>query len=193
VMMDEARQMKVIAFTGLPWAGKSEAVSVAKNMGIPVVRMGDMVWDETRKQGLEITNGNVGIIANKLRQEQGMDIWARRTIEKLKEIDHEHILVIDGVRNFEEIETFKRVLGDDFLLVAIHVPDEIRYKRAMDRNRTDDSKDLSDIKARDHRERSWGLDKVISSADILIENDGSLEELQSKVQRYFLWLNDRLM
>jgi len=185
--MDEGKQMKVIVFTGLPWAGKSEAVAVAKHMDIPVVRMGDMVWTETKKQGLELNESNVGTIADKLRKEEGMDIWARKTLEKIKEIENSNakILVIDGVRNYEEVETFRKVLGDDLLLVAIHVSDEIRHKRAIERNRKDDSKDLSKIKARDNRERSWGLNKVIASADILIENDGSLEELQKKVQQVF--------
>ena len=68
--------MKIIAFTGMPFSGKSEAVEIAKKLGIPVVRMGDMVWDEVKKQGLEINDGNVGFIANKMRESHGMDIWA---------------------------------------------------------------------------------------------------------------------
>ena len=43
--------MKIIAFTGMPASGKSEAVQLAKDKGIPVIRMGDLVWEETRRQG----------------------------------------------------------------------------------------------------------------------------------------------
>ncbi|HIG99167.1 MAG TPA: AAA family ATPase, partial [Thermoplasmata archaeon] len=43
--------MKIIAFTGMPASGKSEAVQLAKDKGIPVIRMGDLVWEETQRQG----------------------------------------------------------------------------------------------------------------------------------------------
>ncbi|MCJ7571122.1 MAG: flagellar hook-basal body complex protein FliE [Candidatus Thermoplasmatota archaeon] len=178
--------MKIIAFTGMPFSGKSEAVKIAKEQNIPVIRMGDMVWEETKKQNLELNDKNVGTIANNMRKKYGMDIWAKKTIEKIKKIKNTDILVIDGVRNLEEVETFKKKLGDDFLLVAIQVSDKLRYKRAMNRNRKDDSKDLAKIKERDNREISWGLNTVIDSADMIISNEGSLEELHNKIKQVFV-------
>ena len=177
--------LKIIAFTGLPFSGKSEAVKIAKEKNIPFIRMGDMVWEETKKQRLELNDKNVGTIANNMRNKYGMDIWAIKTIEKIKKIKNTNILVIDGVRNFEEVETFKKKLGDDFLLVAIQVSDKLRYKRAMSRDRKDDSKDLAKIKERDNREISWGLNTVIASADMIISNEGSLEELHNKIKQVF--------
>ena len=174
--------MKIIAFTGMPFSGKSEAVEIAKDLGIPVVRMGDMVWDEVKKQGLEINDENVGFIANKMREIHGMDIWARRTVEKIISMKNVDKLVIDGVRNFEEIDFFKKILGADFIIVAVNVPDEIRYKRAMTRGREDDSLDLELVKKRDKREISWGLDKVINSADVVVSNEGSIDEFRKKIK-----------
>lgn len=169
----------------MPFSGKSEAVKIAKEQNIPVVRMGDIVWEETKKQNLELNDKNVGIIADDMRKKYGMDIWAKKTIEKIKKITNITILVIDGIRNREEVVTFKKKLGNDFLLIAIQVSDKLRYKRAMNRNRKDDSKDIAKIKERDNREISWGLNTVIASADIIILNDGSLEELQNNVKHFF--------
>jgi dephospho-CoA kinase len=177
--------LKIIAFTGMPFSGKSEAVKIAKEQNIPVIRMGDMVWEETKKQNLELNDKNVGTIANNMRKRYGMDIWAKKTIVKIKKIKNTNILVIDGVRNLEEVETFKRKLGNDFLLIAIQVSDKLRYKRAMSRDRKDDSKDLAKIKERDNREISWGLNTVIASADMIISNEGSLEELHNKIKQVF--------
>ena len=56
----------------------------------------------------------------------------------------------------------------------------------MNRNRKDDSKDLAKIKERDNREISWGLNTVIASADMIISNEGSLEELQNKIKQIFV-------
>jgi dephospho-CoA kinase len=173
--------MKIIAFTGMPASGKSEAVQLAKDKGIPVVRMGDLVWEETKRQGKPLNDKNVGSVANNMRKEYGMDIWAKRTVEKIHSLKKSPHLVIDGVRNMEEIEYFKKELGLDFFVVAIDAPDELRRKRAIARGRTDDSKDLKDLEERDKREIRWGLQKVIADADIIIQNNGSLEELKKQV------------
>jgi dephospho-CoA kinase len=110
-----------------------------------------------------------------------MDIWAKRTVEKIHSLKKSLHLVIDGVRNMEEIEYFKKNLGLDFFVVAIDAPDELRRKRAIARGRTDDSKDLKDLEERDKREIHWGLQKVIADADIIIPNNGSLDQFQKQV------------
>ena len=106
--------MKIIAFAGMPFSGKSEAVKIAKKMGIQVIRMGDMVWDEVKKRGLDLTDENVGNIANEMRNKYGKDIWARRTIKKISQFSNIDKIVIDGIRNLEEINTFKKNHSDLF-------------------------------------------------------------------------------
>jgi len=175
--------MKIIAFTGLPFSGKSEAVKIAQEMNIPVIRIGDMVWKETTKRGLKLSDNNVGMIADSMRKEHGMDIWAKRTLEKIKLFKDIKKIVIDGIRNIEEIEAFKKELDKDFLLIAVQVNDDIRYKRAINRRREDDSIDLKLIKKRDKRELSWGLGNVIASAEIVVSNEGSLEEFEQKIKK----------
>jgi len=177
--------MKILAFTGMPFSGKSEAVKIAKEQNIPVIRMGDMIWEETKSQGLGINDSNVGKIATIMRKTHGMDIWAKKTYEKIKSIKNIEKLVIDGVRNIEEVDFFKVNLGEDFVLIAVKVSDRVRYKRAMNRGREDDSKDLELIKERDKRELSWGLEEVIDSADITISNEGTIEDFQKEIKEIF--------
>jgi dephospho-CoA kinase len=177
--------MKIIAFTGMPASGKSEAVQLAKDKGIPVIRMGDLVWEETRRQGKPLDDKNVGNVASSMRKKYGMDIWAKRTVEKIYFLKKSPQLVIDGVRNMEEIEYFKKELGLDFFVVAIDASDKIRRKRAITRGRTDDSKNLKDLEERDKREILWGLQKVIANADIVIPNNGSLDQFKKQVLAVF--------
>jgi len=177
--------VKIVAFTGMPFSGKSEAVKIAKEQNIPVIRMGDMIWEETKSRGLEINDSDVGKIATNMRKENGMDIWAKRTYEKIRSMKNVEKLVIDGVRNIEEVDFFKENLGKDFVLIAVQVSDDLRYKRAMNRGREDDSKDPKLIKERDQRELSWGLRKVIKSADITISNEGSIEDFQKEIKEIF--------
>ena len=118
--------MRLIAFTGMPCSGKSEAVQIAKETNITVIRMGDEVWDETKKQGLELNDKNVGFVANQMREKHGKDIWAQRTIKRIKALDKIDRVIIDGIRNVEEIYLLKKELGDDFTLIAVDASDENR-------------------------------------------------------------------
>ena len=175
--------MKVLAFTGMPFSGKSEAVKIVNELEIPVIRMGDLVWEEVKNQNLDLTDENVGNVANSMREKYGKDIWAKKTLEEIKKELNSRLIIIDGIRNLEEIKTFKMELGNNFTLIAIIASDEMRYKRGLNRNRADDTKDIDKMKERDLREINWGLKEVISSADIQIKNNGSIEEFRNNVKK----------
>jgi dephospho-CoA kinase len=175
--------LKVIAFTGMPFSGKSEAVSIAHELNIPIVRMGDLVWEQVKRKGLEVNDKNVGKIANNMRLKKGKDIWARLTAERIKELNISESVVIDGIRNMEEVIFFKKIFGEDFHLIAIKVSEGVRYKRALNRKRVDDSTDISEIRGRDKREISWGIKEVINKADITFYNEDSLESFQNRIKK----------
>jgi len=177
--------MKIIAFTGKPFSGKSEAVEIAKQQDLPVIRMGDMVWDEVRNRNLPLNSETVGHIAQEMRKKFGTDYWAQKTIAKVKDFNDSPIIVIDGIRSGEEINRFRNELSNRFLLIAITATDEIRYKRAMARGRIDDSLDIKQIQERDKREEAWGLEEVIQNADIHIPNNEDLESFRKKIKQVF--------
>ena len=175
--------MKILAFTGMPFSGKSEAVKTAKEMNIPIIRMGDMIWEEAKNLELELNDKNVGTIASQMREEHGKDIWARRALEKLKSVENMSFIVIDGIRNVEEIDLFKKYLEGNFVVVAVKASDKTRQKRALTRNREDDSNNVENVKERDRRELRWGLGVVIASADVVVSNEGGIEEFRDKVRK----------
>jgi dephospho-CoA kinase len=174
--------MRVVAFTGMPGAGKSEAVAVAKGRGVPVVRMGDFVWEETKRRGLALVDANVGAVANEMRAKHGMDVWAQRTCDAILR-DHAAaaLVVVDGVRNNEEVATFRRRLGQRFELVAITAPPDLRVERLLQRKRTDDSATKDEILRRDERELGWGIATSIALADHSIVNEGDLDAFRLAV------------
>ena len=65
--------MKVIGVVGLPASGKGEFSKIAKELGIPVIVMGDMIRKAVSEAGLEPDDANFGATANRLRAEGGMD------------------------------------------------------------------------------------------------------------------------
>jgi dephospho-CoA kinase len=174
--------MKLIAFVGMPASGKSEAAAIAKKAGIPVVNMGDVVREETARQGLPLTDENIGGTGTSLRREEGMDVIAKRCVPKIRLIKTP-VVVVDGTRNINEIEYFKKEFDNDFKLIAIHTPFQMRFERVRKRARSDDMNSAEELKRRDEREKGWGLDKAIEKADITIDNTETIEKFQKQIEK----------
>jgi dephospho-CoA kinase len=176
--------VKVLAFTGMPGAGKSVAVEVAKKRGVPVLRMGDFIWEEVRRRGLPIDSGSVAEVAMQMRTDFGPGVWAEKTVDRLQQLKAP-LGVIDGVRSEAELEVFRHRLGHDFTLVAIHASRPTRMRRLLSRRREDDVKDEGEFIARDERELGWGLGRVIALADVMLVNEETMPTLEEQVERLF--------
>lgn len=178
--------MRVVAFTGMPGAGKSEAVAEAKRRGWPVVSMGDFVREAVKTQALPGIDENLGKVATQMRNEHGADYWAKLTCDRiLRDHQDKPLVVIDGVRTLAEIETFRKRLGRAFHLVAIHASDELRAERLLKRQRSDDPAEKKDIVKRDQREIGWGILEAIAAADTVIDNTPPLSNFRRHVDELF--------
>ncbi len=171
--------MRLIVVAGMPGAGKEEFLNVAADMGIPFIRMGDLVRELYPKRGEEDRDLTLGQFANIERERHGYNIWAKRALERMSG----NIYLIDGCRSMDEVQAY-RSLTDDVNIVAIHAPPKIRYDRLVKRQRDDAPKDTGEFDARDSREMGWGLADVIALSDHLIVNDGPLEKFREEAGAY---------
>jgi dephospho-CoA kinase len=172
--------MRVLGTVGLPGSGKGEAATVAREADIPVVTMGDVIRDACRDRGLDPAEHH-GTVAKKLREEDGPTAIADRTVERLRDIDADVVLV-DGLRSPPELERFREAFGDDFLLVAIEAPFEVRAERAAERERDDSDADLDAFREREEREKEFGLADLLDQADVAVDNTGSLESFHERIR-----------
>jgi dephospho-CoA kinase len=172
--------MKLIAFVGMPASGKSEASAVARSLKIPVINMGDVVREENARRGLPPTDENIGGTGTALRSEEGMDAIAKRCVPRIPL--NSPVVVVDGIRNIEEINYFKKTFGDDFKLIAIHTPFELRFERVKSRSRSDDMRSIGELKKRDEREKGWGLEKAIEMADVAIQNIDTVDKFRKQIE-----------
>ncbi|AKB84396.1 dephospho-CoA kinase [Methanococcoides methylutens] len=173
--------MKIIAFVGMPAAGKSVASDVVKEQKIDVVNMGDVIRDEVKARGLEPTDANTGGVANDLRDREGMDAVAKRCVPKIEALGKD-LVVVDGVRGIAEVIFFKDHFGEDFTLVFIDAPLEMRFERVSSRGRSDDMTDIEALKTRDERELGWGLAEAIKVANITVENTSTIDEFKEDIK-----------
>ena len=180
----------VFAFIGAPAAGKSEAASVAKKMGIPVITMGEVIREELRKRGLSLSDENAGRVANEFREREGMDAIAKRCIPLIKDVERKKsgitVIVIDGIRGIAEVETFKKEFGSDFVLVRVESPLYLRYERIKSRGREDDLLSIEEFKNREERELGWGMEEAMEKADKVVKNEVSLEKFKEQIKEILL-------
>ena len=170
--------MILIVTVGMPGSGKDEMVGVAQSIGLATLKMGDLVRDETRRRGLQLTNANVGRIASEERDKHGGGIWAQRALPKLTETR----MLVDGCRSDSEVTVFRHHFGDLYVL-GIYASPETRFERLRRRGRGDDSSDMQVFYDRDRRELKWGIGNAFALADGMIVNEDSLDDFRREAQR----------
>ncbi len=177
----------VIGLVGKQASGKTVAASELEKRGAERVRMGDIVWNEIEERNLEVTEENVGTVANKLRKEEGMDAIAKKSIPLIREKGEESgAVVVDGIRGIAEVEKFRKEFGEDFYLISIEASDKARYERIRNRKREDDINNLKKFREKEDREMNWGLKEAIKSADYRIVNEKTIEEFREKISNKYM-------
>jgi dephospho-CoA kinase len=170
--------LKLIIVTGMPGAGKTGIAEAFNDAGVPVIVMGDVIREETRKQGLDPNPENTKKVMLELREEGGPGAVASFCVDELKGL-HAEIVVIEGCRSIAEIEVFDDC-ADNVVIVCVHSSPKERFNRLKERNRDDAPPSWEVFRERDIREISVGLGGVIALSDIMIVNDGTLEEFQNR-------------
>ena len=171
----------VIGVTGMPGSGKGVVREIVREYGFPVVVMGDEVRAEAARRNLEPTPENLGKLMLQIRAEEGPGVLARRCIPKIRALDAE-VVVVDGLRSPHEVREFRKVFPK-FKVIAIHASPKTRFQRLLRRGRSDDPKDWETFYMRDQRELSVGIGEVIATADYMIVNEGSIEELEAELKQ----------
>ena len=177
--------MQVIGVVGFPASGKGEFSRIAKEMKIPVVTMGDVIRKAVTDAGLTLNDKNMGEMSRCLRQGMGMDALAKLSVPLIEdELEHSKTVLVDGIRGDSEVLYFQNIFKN-FNLIAVDCPFETRLERLKARGRSDDSANSSveGLKARDDRERGWGLEAAIGMAEYVISNEGTMEEFEAAVKK----------
>lgn len=187
-MMD----FSIIGIVGLQASGKSVVSSIFVEKGASRVRMGDVVWNEVERRGLDLNEGNVAEVAQELRDAEGMGAIAKRCVPLIREKGEESdIVVVDGIRGIAEVEVFRKEFGENFFLLSVEASSDIRYNRIKQRGREDDITSFEEFKEKDKRELNWGLEEAMDKTDYKIINEGSIEELKKKSSKILEKIKDK--
>jgi dephospho-CoA kinase len=173
---------KLIGLTGTNGAGKGEAAAFFKSRGYAYTSLSDILREELRERGLEATRDNLIRTGNELRAAFGPDILARRAMDRLT-----GPTVFDSIRNTREVAYLRTQEG--FILLALDAPLEVRFGRVAARGRNESAATLEEFQKKEEQERKGGqaaqqLEACMAAADHLVWNDGSLEDLHRKLEKF---------
>jgi len=177
-----------IGLTGYLATGKGVVAEILKEKGFSYASLSDTVREEATAQGLEHTRENLIKIGNELRSKHGAGYFAQKVAEKIND-GKDTNWVIDGIRNPLEAKELKKLNG--FYLIGITSSQETIVKRVLSRKREGDSISEEQIIEKLETEKGKGqpadgqqVSKCIEASDYLIVNEGSPDELKTKVEHF---------
>ena len=171
----------IVGITGLNCSGKSTACKFLKDLGFQSISLSDYIRKECHRRGLESSRNNMIWVGNEIRTNFGSAELTRRAVKDFKKEN----IVVDSIRNIHELAEFKKL--ENFLLLSIDSPIEIRYQRSLLRNRIEDVDTLDEFRAKEKEEMSDNenaqqLHKIIEDADYIIINDSEMNELMENIR-----------
>ncbi|GIW64082.1 MAG: hypothetical protein KatS3mg092_0015 [Patescibacteria group bacterium] len=123
-------------------------------------------------------------VRTQLREKYGMAALAIMNEKKIKDILKKNmILVIDGLRSWEEYLYLKKALSDvKIYLLAIYADKELRWKRLLKRKERNklygEERDLDEL-------IGINMAPTIAYADFLVKNNFALEDFHDKLEEVY--------
>jgi len=174
----------LIGLTGKNGSGKGEVARFLIESGYQFYSLSDVVRDEVRLQGHDVTRENLIVAANEMRSRLGAGVLAERILQKVGPDAH---AVIDSIRNPFEVEALRR--RKDFHLISVEADPKVRFERTKARNRENDPQTYEEFLELEAREAQTNdpttqqMNRTAAMADAVIENDGTIEDLREQVRQ----------
>jgi len=173
----------IIGLTGQIASGKGVSKKyLEKEYGASSHRFSTVMRDILKRLYLPLERNNLQNLSLSIRKAFGGDIFAKVIAQDVSS-DSNNIVVIDGVRRFDDITSLKNLTG--FYLIAIKANPEIRYQRVISRNENagDNQKTWEQFLEEEKGEAEMEIPKVMATAKFHLDNNGTLDELYLQIDQ----------
>ena len=174
----------ILGLSGTNGAGKGEVLTYLEARSFYPHSLSDVIRDVLRERGQQETRERMIETGNEIRAARGPGGLAQVLAERLVP---DRNYVVDSIRHPAEVEVLRQ-RTNSFHLVWVTADETTRLERIRERGRSGDPRTLEELRRLEGRElasddpSAQQLLAVRDLADFTVENDGTREELQTKVQ-----------
>lgn len=178
------KQRIILAVTGLSGAGKTEATTYFKEKKLPIIHFGNIITDLVNGYRLPHNEENNNKVRMETRVKHGMAAMAVLSRDNIKKaLEKNTLVVIDGLYSFEEYLYLKKEFKDaKIVLLVLWSDKKTRYARVHNRK---DRPGLASEERDLHEILKANKGPTLAFADFMVINDGSLEDLQAKLEEVY--------
>jgi len=176
----------IIGITGTLGAGKGTIVNyLIENQKYKHYSVRSVLIEEIQKRGLPVNRDSMTSVANDLRAKHSPSYIVDLLFEHAQKANENAI--IESIRTPGEVESLKS--KGEFYLFAVDADPQSRYSRIVQRNSETDQVSFDEFLSNEKREmqstdpNKQNLLKCREMADFIINNDGSIEDLNHQVSK----------
>jgi len=180
----------IIGITGTNGSGKDTVADIlVKKLGWPHFSLSDELRGICKETHIKSTRDNLIKFGREIRNKKGLDYLSQKVLSKVSDN-----FIATSIRNLAEIEPFKK--SAKFILIAVNAPIEVRYQRVINASKDRSGykvgegsvslgkfRDKEQIEMQGTGRADQQLQILIDMADAKIENGGTMEELENKVDK----------
>tara|TARA_B100000508_G_scaffold140255_2_gene140695 strand:- start:1262 stop:1801 length:540 start_codon:yes stop_codon:yes gene_type:complete len=178
----------VIGIAGTLGAGKGTVVEYLKEKGFEHFSASKMLRAILESQGIVANREAYTILGDELRS---LNPAGPIAIQYALAKDTESNIIIESIHDVPEAEFLK---AEGSVLLGVDAPLELRYERIRQRGSEKDNVTYEEFeRIAKHEEEGGGkhnIRSVIGISDHVISNEGSLEELHSKIDAFLETIHD---
>ena len=205
--MKQEKVLRFVGVTGLPGAGKGAFIDLLRPLlaerGIETryYSLSDQLREEARRRELPVERPVLRAIANQLRQEHGSGVLSLMVVRQMRQdlaalpAGTSLVVIVDSIRNPEEVRALRGELGGQFVLVAVEAPLEVLVRRLASRARYDEPEEVVKRKEAARQmilgesgegEPAHGhnIAGCVAMADWRVDNSASLTMLGEGIQEF---------
>ncbi|MBN2458517.1 AAA family ATPase [Candidatus Woesearchaeota archaeon] len=174
---------RIIGITGTLGAGKGTIVEYLKKKGFVHFSVRGYLTSELEKRNMEVNRDNMVELANRIRAENSPSYIAEQMYEQASKTGKD--IIIESLRTEGEVLSLRKKPG--FVLLAIDADQRLRYERITERKSATDNVSFEKFIEDEKKEmgstdpNKQNLRACIEMADYRIENSGTIEELNRKI------------
>lgn len=179
----------IIGITGTISSGKGKIAELIRDRGFVHHSFSAEIREIAKERKIEVNRKNLEMLGGELIDENVLSKRIIAHIDKELKKNPGKNFVVEGMRHPKQINALREYEFENpnkrFILIGVDADPKIRFERLRHRKRRGDPETFDEFKTIDDKERRPGggqeVDNCLAMADFIIENDGTVEELEAKV------------